>query len=144
MHKHQSSLCPPQALTPTGASPPLRARALKQNLLKNKLFGQPVTIPRKGYRIRWVTFSNLPATNMNLPSTSACPSVMDDGSVEEFVPGDVSLIPPGHDAWVVGEEPVVVIDISGMIHYAKNHRCRVISWCCLFFAIKKAAWGPPF
>jgi hypothetical protein len=46
--------------------------------------------------------------------------VMDDGSEKEFGPGDVSLIPPGHDAWVVGEEPVIVIDISGMIHYAKN------------------------
>jgi len=25
----------------------------------------------------------------------------------------VSLSPPGHDAWVVGGEPVVVIEISG-------------------------------
>ena len=46
--------------------------------------------------------------------------VMDDGTEKEFVPGDVSLIPPGHDAWVVGNEPVVVIDISGMIDYAKE------------------------
>ena len=34
-------------------------------------------------------------------------------------PGEVSLLPPGHDAWVVGNEPVVVIDISGMVNYAK-------------------------
>jgi hypothetical protein len=45
--------------------------------------------------------------------------VMDDGSEQEFGPGDVALIPPGHDAWVVGKEPVVVIDISGMGDYAK-------------------------
>jgi hypothetical protein len=44
---------------------------------------------------------------------------MDDGSEAEFGPGDVSLLPPGHDAWVVGNEPVVVIDISGMVNYAK-------------------------
>jgi hypothetical protein len=44
---------------------------------------------------------------------------MDDGSEDEFGPGDVSLLPPGHDAWVVGDEPVVVIDISGMAEYAK-------------------------
>lgn len=44
--------------------------------------------------------------------------VMDDGMEKEFVPGDVYLIPPGHDAWVVGEEAVVVIDISGMARYA--------------------------
>jgi hypothetical protein len=44
---------------------------------------------------------------------------MDDGSEDEFVAGDVSLLPPGHDAWVVGNEPVVVLDISGMENYAK-------------------------
>jgi hypothetical protein len=32
---------------------------------------------------------------------------------------EVSLLPPGHDAWVVGDEPVVVIHISGMANYAK-------------------------
>lgn len=47
--------------------------------------------------------------------------VMDDGSEDEFGPGDVSLLPPGHDAWVVGDEAVVVIDISGMVDYAKPH-----------------------
>jgi hypothetical protein len=46
--------------------------------------------------------------------------VMDDGSEAEFGPGDVSLLPPGHDAWVVGNEAVVVIDISGMVDYAKK------------------------
>jgi hypothetical protein len=45
--------------------------------------------------------------------------VMDDGSEMEFGPGEVSLLPPGHDAWVVGDEPVVVLDISGMEQYAK-------------------------
>jgi hypothetical protein len=45
---------------------------------------------------------------------------MDDGSEEEFGAGDVSLIPPGHDAWVVGQEPVVVVDISGMKDYARH------------------------
>jgi hypothetical protein len=45
---------------------------------------------------------------------------MDDGSEAEFGPGDVSLLPPGHDAWVVGDEPVVVIDVTGMGNYAKS------------------------
>jgi mannose-6-phosphate isomerase-like protein (cupin superfamily) len=45
---------------------------------------------------------------------------MDDGSEEEFGPGDISSVPPGHDAWVVGNEPVVVIDITGMENYAKG------------------------
>jgi mannose-6-phosphate isomerase-like protein (cupin superfamily) len=37
---------------------------------------------------------------------------MDDGTEEEFGPGDAYVIPPGHDAWVVGEEPVVSVDMS--------------------------------
>jgi hypothetical protein len=45
---------------------------------------------------------------------------MDDGSEDEFGLGEVSLLPPGHDAWVVGHELVVVIDISGMAEYAKQ------------------------
>jgi hypothetical protein len=46
--------------------------------------------------------------------------MMDDGSKAEFGPGDVSLIPPGHDAWVVGNEAVVIVDISGMVNWAKS------------------------
>jgi len=46
--------------------------------------------------------------------------VMDDGSAQEFGPGDVAHIPPGHDAWVVGNDPVVIVDISGMRDYAKH------------------------
>ena len=45
--------------------------------------------------------------------------LMDDGSQAEYGPGQVSLLPPGHDAWVVGDEPVVVLDVSGMVDYAK-------------------------
>ena len=45
--------------------------------------------------------------------------VMDDGTKKEFGPGDVGVIPPGHDAWVVGNEPAVAIDVTGMTNYAK-------------------------
>jgi mannose-6-phosphate isomerase-like protein (cupin superfamily) len=45
---------------------------------------------------------------------------MDDGEEIECGPGDVSLLPPGHDAWVVGDEPAVVVDFQGMIELAKN------------------------
>jgi hypothetical protein len=46
--------------------------------------------------------------------------VMDDGAEAEFGPGDVSFIPPGHDAWVVGNEPVIILDVQGMTDYAKS------------------------
>lgn len=45
---------------------------------------------------------------------------MDDGTLLECKPGDVSLLPMGHDAWVVGKEPAVVVDFQGMIDYAKT------------------------
>jgi hypothetical protein len=32
---------------------------------------------------------------------------------------DLALIPPGHDAWVLGNLPVVAIDIDGLVDYAK-------------------------
>ncbi|KKS65220.1 cupin [Candidatus Daviesbacteria bacterium RIFCSPLOWO2_01_FULL_43_38] len=45
--------------------------------------------------------------------------VMDDGTETDLEPGDTAFIPPGHDAWVVGDEPVVAIDVTGMADYAK-------------------------
>jgi mannose-6-phosphate isomerase-like protein (cupin superfamily) len=37
---------------------------------------------------------------------------MDDGTGCDIGPGDVYSIPPGHDAWVVGDEPVRSLDIA--------------------------------
>lgn len=45
---------------------------------------------------------------------------MADGSEFDLGPGDVSSLPEGHDAWVVGDEPVVVIDWYGASEYAKG------------------------
>jgi quercetin dioxygenase-like cupin family protein len=44
---------------------------------------------------------------------------MDDGSEEEFGPGDAFYMPSGHDAWIVGDEPCVLIDVTGFGQYAK-------------------------
>jgi hypothetical protein len=50
--------------------------------------------------------------------------LMDDGAEFDCRPGEVSLLPSGHDAWVVGNEPAVVIDFQGMIDYAKSHHAH--------------------
>ena len=47
---------------------------------------------------------------------------MDDGTEMTSKAGDVLNIPPGHDAWVVGDEQVVVIDFQGMVDYAKQSK----------------------
>ncbi|SRR6266545_894496 len=44
---------------------------------------------------------------------------MDDGQELEIGPGDVLQIPPGHDAWIVGDEPYVGVDFKGGAEYAK-------------------------
>jgi quercetin dioxygenase-like cupin family protein len=46
--------------------------------------------------------------------------VMDDGEEAEFGPGDFGVIPAGHDAWIVGDQPCVVIDWQGFTDYAKR------------------------
>ena len=44
---------------------------------------------------------------------------MADGTELVARPGDVTSLPEGHDAWVVGDEPVVVVDWWGASNYAK-------------------------
>jgi quercetin dioxygenase-like cupin family protein len=45
---------------------------------------------------------------------------MDDGDRVEYGPGDAFFMPPGHDAWVVGDKRCVMIDFTGMADYAKS------------------------
>jgi hypothetical protein len=44
---------------------------------------------------------------------------MDDGEERVLIPGDIFEVPPGHDSWVVGEEPYVSIHFIGADRYAK-------------------------
>ncbi len=44
---------------------------------------------------------------------------MDDSTEFECRPGDISFLPSGHDTWVVGDQPVIIVDFQGMIEYAK-------------------------
>ncbi len=40
---------------------------------------------------------------------------MDDGEHAEIEPNDIFDVPPGHDVWVLGDEPVVLVDFLGNI-----------------------------
>jgi hypothetical protein len=44
----------------------------------------------------------------------------EDGTTGEAQPGDVYRIAPGHDAWVVGDEPAVLVEFQGAAHYAER------------------------
>jgi hypothetical protein len=49
-------------------------------------------------------------------------TIMDDGTVVDSGPGDVGIVPPGHNTLVVGDEPCIVIDFSGIEEYIKGRR----------------------
>jgi len=44
----------------------------------------------------------------------------DEGASGEVTSGSVYHIPPGHDGWVVGDDPVVVIEFQGAATYSKR------------------------
>ena len=46
--------------------------------------------------------------------------VMDDGTESDAGPGDIFAVAPGHDAWVIGDEPCVTIDFGQVARYAKR------------------------
>lgn len=52
---------------------------------------------------------------------------MADGTEFETRAGEVSYLPSGHDAWVVGNEPVALVDWSGAPNYAKPQVASAIS-----------------
>lgn len=37
---------------------------------------------------------------------------MNDGRTQEYGPGDLGMIPAGHDAWVEGDDPVVALEVQ--------------------------------
>lgn len=47
-------------------------------------------------------------------------AAMNDGRVVETKPGDLFYIEPGHDSWVIGEEPYVSLHFMGAQEYAKH------------------------
>ena len=49
---------------------------------------------------------------------AARPCLMDDGTEVVMEPGDLFHVPPGHDSWVVGDEPYVSLHFMGADDYA--------------------------
>ena len=46
---------------------------------------------------------------------------MDDGAERVMQPGDVFYVAPGHESWVVGNEPYVSLHFLGAGEYARKH-----------------------
>ena len=45
---------------------------------------------------------------------------MEDGTTREMKAGDVFYVAPGHDSWVIGDEPYVSVHLMGAEHYGKK------------------------
>jgi hypothetical protein len=49
-------------------------------------------------------------------------AAMDDGRIFEMKAGDVFYIAPGHDSWVIGDEPYVSLHLMGGSDYAASKK----------------------
>ena len=86
-----------------------------------------MTIGRASYEPGWRWSADVGATTGDALCqvehvglvVSGCAAVgMADGSVQEMRAGDLFYVPPGHDSWVVGDEPYVSLHFLGAGDYA--------------------------
>jgi len=64
--------------------------------------------------------SSCPVEHVGIVISGRATAAMDDGTISELHPGDVFHIAPGHDSWVVGDEPYVSLHFLGADHYADH------------------------
>ena len=87
----------------------------------------PTTLGRATYEPGWKWSEHIGANtgasscqveHVGLVLSGAAVAHMDDGSEITMRTGDFFYIPPGHDSWVVGEDPYVSLHIMGSEDYA--------------------------
>jgi quercetin dioxygenase-like cupin family protein len=87
----------------------------------------PMTIGRATYEPGWKWSEHVGAAagaesclveHVGLVVSGRAAVKMDDGEERVMGPGDFFYVPPGHDSWVVGDEPYVSIHIMGSETYA--------------------------
>jgi quercetin dioxygenase-like cupin family protein len=87
----------------------------------------PMTIGRASYEPGWRWSEHVAETagtsscqveHVGLVMSGQAVAKMDDGREVVMKPGDFFYVPPGHDSWVVGDEPYVSIHLLGSETYA--------------------------
>ena len=87
----------------------------------------PTTLGRATYEPGWKWSEHVGAATgetscqgeqVGLVLSGSAVAKMDDGIELVMRPGDFFFIPPGHDSWVVGDEPYVSLHIMGSETYA--------------------------
>jgi hypothetical protein len=88
-----------------------------------------MTIGRATYQPGWRWSTDVGAAmgktscdveHVGMVVSSCATAAMADGTVIEMRAGDVFYIPPGHDSWVVGDEPYVSLHFLGTEDYARK------------------------
>jgi quercetin dioxygenase-like cupin family protein len=86
-----------------------------------------MTIGRAAYAPGWkwsthvgslVGTSTCQVTHVGMVLSGRAAIAMEDGTRYDLAPGDVFAIAPGHDSWVIGEEPYVSLHFLGADDYA--------------------------
>ena len=89
----------------------------------------PMTLGRATYEPGWRWSEHVgpttgetpcPVEHVGLVLSGRAVVRMDDGDERVMGPGDFFHVPPGHDSWVVGDEPYVSLHIMGSETYAAN------------------------
>ena len=76
----------------------------------------PMTLGRATYEPGWRWSEHVGAAAGELGGHAA--EKMADGTEKEMREGEFFYVPPGHDSWVVGDEPYVSLHIMGSEDYA--------------------------
>jgi hypothetical protein len=89
-----------------------------------------MTIGRATYRPGWKWSVHVGAplgqrsclvAHVGMVVSGCAAAAMDDGRIIEMRAGDIFYVPPGHDSWVIGEEPYVSLHFLGADDYAAGH-----------------------
>jgi quercetin dioxygenase-like cupin family protein len=87
----------------------------------------PTTIGRATYQPGWKWSEHVGAPagasscmveHVGLVVSGRAAVKMDDGEERVMEPGDLFYVPPGHDSWVVGNEPYISLHVMGGENYA--------------------------
>jgi quercetin dioxygenase-like cupin family protein len=88
-----------------------------------------MTIGRATYEPGWKWSTHVGAAlgkrscdveHIGLVVSGRATAAMDDGVVKELNSGDLFYIAPGHDSWVLGDEPYVSLHLLGAGEYARH------------------------
>jgi quercetin dioxygenase-like cupin family protein len=89
----------------------------------------PMTLGRATYEPGWKWSEHVGAPlgetscqveHVGLVLSGRAMASMDDGTERVMEPGDFFHVPPGHDSWVVGDEPYVSLHFLGSDDYAAS------------------------